>query len=97
ALARAQRWLRTVPWGELRTWRATEPLPTILRTMPHHSPSDQRSAEEPASSVKLMTMVRSGEDFPLDDDTWVDEDFAEIYQAMRYNIQEGEDHIRDKA
>jgi CHAT domain-containing protein len=30
ALARAQRWLRTVTYRELQSWQAGEPLPTIL-------------------------------------------------------------------
>jgi len=85
ALARAQRWLRTVTNRELQDWQAREPLPEIIATL--------RPAEiNPADLLEDSTLSPGRGTFSSHAD--VQDGFA---SSQRYTMQEAEQTLQEVA
>jgi CHAT domain-containing protein/tetratricopeptide (TPR) repeat protein len=91
ALVRAQQWLRTVSWEQLRQWQSTKPLPRIITEMP--DPDHDRQA---ASHSLQIGRMRGGEEY-LSDRAGIEEAEYEALRYPRYGANQAQDIIQAHA
>ncbi len=90
ALARAQRWLRTVTLEELSQWTVKGLLPHILSAMPSYRNDYQQETGQ--SGTERLEVVRGGDSYPVDESSW----FA-FDKIDRYSMGQAQNIIRDPA